>query len=350
MRLDVAVLGASGYGGGELLRLLTSHPAVASLRGTSTRLAGRPFHAAHPNLRGVADGTFEAAIDWRDLASSPHPVVFSAMPHGALAGRLDTLEAEWARLDLAGRLTLVDLSGDFRLRSAEAFALAYGTAHPCPGHLGSFVYGLPEWTRADLAGARRIASAGCFATALQLGLLPLKDLELGFVAASAITGSSGSGASATETTHHPTRAHDLRAYKILCHQHLPEVRATLERGRIAADLAFVPQSGPTVRGIFAVLQFALPAGLDASGLAARGAQACVGEPFLRLVEGSPRVAAVAGSNFADLAVVSTNRHGVVLVAIDNLVKGMAGQAVQCLNLALGLPEATGLMFAGAYPA
>ena len=129
MRLDVAVLGASGYGGGELLRLLTGHPAVASLRGTSTRLAGRPWHAAHPNLRGVADGAFEAAINWCDLASSLHPVVFSAMPHGALAGRLDTLEKEWARAGLADRLTLVDLSGDFRLRSAEALGQQPGKAH-----------------------------------------------------------------------------------------------------------------------------------------------------------------------------------------------------------------------------
>ncbi|HOC19695.1 MAG TPA: N-acetyl-gamma-glutamyl-phosphate reductase [Vicinamibacterales bacterium] len=350
MRLDVAILGASGFGGGELLRLLSAHPAVGSLRGTSRRFAGRPWHAAHPNLRGVADGVFEAAIDWREFASSPQPVVFSAMPHGALASRLDEMEAEWASLGLANRLTLVDLSGDFRLSSAEAFALAYGAAHPCPRRLGSFVYGLPEWTRAELPGARRIAAAGCFATALQLGLLPLEGLDLGLVTATAITGSSGSGATATETTHHPTRAHDIRAYKVLRHQHLPEVQATLTRGRITADLSFVPQSGPTVRGIFAVLQFGLPHGLNAEGLAARAARACAGQPFLRLVEGSPRVAAVVGSNFADLAVAATDRHGAVLVAIDNLMKGMAGQAVQCLNLALGLAETTGLKYAGAYPA
>ncbi len=349
MTLDVAVLGASGYGGGELLRLLANHPAVATVRGTSRRHAGKDWAVVHPNLRGLAGGVFETSVDWRALSSCPHPVVFSAMPHGELASSLDALEAEWAGAGLGDRLTLIDLSGDFRLDSAGAFAAAYGSPHPCPARLGAFVYGLPEWTRSDLAGARRIAAAGCFATALQLALLPLANLELGFVAATAVTGSSGSGALPGETTHHPTRAHDLRAYKVLRHQHVAEVRATMRRARIGGELAFVPESGPLVRGIFAAVQFALPPGLDARGLEDRARRACTGEPFLRLVTGSPRVAAVAGSNFADLAVAAADRHGVVLVAIDNLVKGMAGQAVQCLNIALGLPETAGLRFAGAYP-
>ncbi len=348
--LDIAILGASGYGGGELLRVLSGHPAVSRLRGVSRRHAGKPWHACHPNLRGILEGGFEEAIDWHDYADAERPVVFSAMPHGELAGRLGALEAEWAALGLSERLTLIDLSGDFRLTSPAVFAAAYGGSHRCPERLGTFVYGLPEWTRSELGGTRRIAAAGCFATALQLALLPLKGLDLGFVAASAMTGSSGSGATASETTHHPTRAHDMRAYKILCHQHLPEVHAAMARGGISASLAFVPHSAPLVRGIFANLQFALPDGLDAEGLRARAVTACCGEPFVRLVEGSPRVAAVVGGNFADLAVAADERHGVVMVAIDNLVKGMAGQAVQCLNLALGLPETTALMAASPYPA
>ena len=350
MKLDAAILGASGYGGGELLRLFAAHPTVSSIRGASRRRAGRPFHTCHPNLRGVVDGAFEAELDWHDFASAEYPVVFSAMPHGELAARLEALEARWAALGLAGRLTLVDLSGDFRLRSPEAFAAAYGSAHPCPNRLADFVYGLPEWTRRDLVGARRIAAAGCFATALQLALLPLRGLDLGFIAASAVTGSSGSGATASETTHHPTRANDFRAYKVLRHQHLPEVCATMARARIGGSMAFVPQSAPLVRGIFANLQFAMPPGLDEAALAERAADACAGEPFLRLVDGSPRVAAVVGSNFADMAVAAVNGHGVVMVALDNLAKGMAGQAIQCLNVALGLPETAGLRVAGAYPA
>ena len=351
MPLNVAILGASGYGGGELLRLLAGHPEAGSVRGASRRHAGRPFHASHPNLRGVVGGAFEAEIDWETFAAGPGtPVVFSAMPHGELAAQLETLERRWAALGLADRLVLVDLSGDFRLESGEVFAEAYGTPHPCPERLGSFVYGLPEWTRRDLVGARRIAAAGCFATALQLALLPLRGLDLGLVAASAVTGSSGSGAAPGDTTHHPTRAHDFRAYKVLRHQHLPEVLATMARAGIRGTVGFVPQSAPLVRGIFAALQFLLPPGLDGNDLSARAAAACDGEPFLRLVEGSPRVGAVTGSNFCDLAVAAAGRHAAVLVAIDNLVKGMAGQAIQCLNIALGLPEISGLRAAGAFPA
>ena len=347
--LDVAILGASGYGGGELLRILAGHPDVAGMRGTSRQYAGRPFADCHPNLRGLVEGRFDADFDWATFGAGRQPVVFSALPHGELAERLPALERAWSASPLADRLVLIDLSGDFRLADPGTYRAAYGSAHPSPEHLGRFVYGLPEWTRASLGHARRIAAAGCFATALQLALLPLKGLDLGFIAASGVTGSSGSGAAPGATTHHPTRAHDFRAYKPLQHQHLPEVEATLRRGGIGASLAFVPQSAPLVRGIFACLQFALPAGLDATTLARRTEETCAGEPFLRLVDGSPRVAAVAGSNFCDIASAASDRHGVVMVALDNLVKGMAGQAVQCMNLALGISETTGLRTAGVYP-
>ncbi|HSK08846.1 MAG TPA: N-acetyl-gamma-glutamyl-phosphate reductase [Vicinamibacterales bacterium] len=350
MKLDVVILGASGYGGGELLRLLSGHPSVARLRGTSRQHAGRPWHACHPNLRGVLDGGFEGSIDWGAYSAAEHPVVFSAMPHGQLAGRIDALEAEWSAAGIGERVTLVDLSGDFRLRTPGEFAAAYGGAHPCPERLGTFVYGLPEWTRPEIPGARRVAAAGCFATALQLALLPLRGLDVGFLAATAVTGSSGSGASPAEATHHPTRAHDVRAYKVLCHQHLSEVQATMARGRVGGRISFVPASAPLVRGIFASVQFALPSGLDAAALRERAEGATALEPFVRLVEGSPRVLAVAGSNFADLAVTARDGHAAILVAIDNLGKGMAGQAVQCLNAALGLPETTGLRCAAPYPA
>ena len=222
---QVAILGASGYGGGELLRWLSSHPAVSSLRGTSRARAGQPFWDAHPNLRGILDGRFEAELPWAEFTACEQPVVFSALPHGELAERLPALEAAWAQAGIQDRLLLVDLSGDFRLRDPQAFAEAYGKVHPCPEHLARFVYGLPEWNRAALPGARRIASPGCFATALQLALLPLRDLEIGWMAASAATGSSGSGASPSAGTHHPLRANDFRAYKVLNHQHLAEVRA-----------------------------------------------------------------------------------------------------------------------------
>jgi N-acetyl-gamma-glutamyl-phosphate/LysW-gamma-L-alpha-aminoadipyl-6-phosphate reductase len=348
MKIDAIIFGASGYGGGELLYWLSRHPDIGSLRGTSRSLAGRPFSDAHPNLRGVVDGHFESEVCWRELAQSEQPVVFSALPHGELAKTLRKLEAAWSESGITERLLLVDLSGDFRMPDPAAFEQANGTPHPCPELLSGFVYGLPEWNRDAISRARRIASPGCFATALQLALLPLRGLKVGFVAANAVTGSSGSGAAPSMATHHPTRANDFRAYKVLAHQHSAEVRMMMAECDIRGTLAFVPHSGPFVRGIFATIQFEMPAGLDLLQLQARVADAFVGHPFVRIVEESPRVAAVAGSNFADLAIAANETSSAIMVAIDNLGKGMAGQAVQSMNLALGLSETTALWTVGRF--
>lgn len=332
MKLDVAILGASGYGGGELLRWLSGHPATATLRGTS-RHAGRAFGDVHPNLRGVVEGRLEESIPWTDYAKSEAPVVFSALPHGELAALMPSLEAAWAAAGIADRVVLLDLSTDFR----------------GAGHRSRFAYGLPEWNREAIRGAKRIACAGCFATALQLALLPLRGLDVGWMAATGATGSSGSGASPSEGTHHPLRAQDFRAYKPLVHQHMAEVKLGMEAMGIQGELAFIPQSAPMVRGIFAALQFRLPAGLTGADLKARAEAAFAGEPFVRLVGDSPRVGAVAGSAFCDLSVAAHGESGAVMAAIDNLGKGMASQAVQCMNLALGIKETTGLLIPGTWP-
>ncbi len=349
MQLDAIILGASGYGGGELLRWLSGHPHVASIRGTSRSLDGQDFSAAHPNLRGIVEGDFVAEIAWRDLKESAQPVVFSALPHGELAGKWRMLEDEWTSAGLSERLLLIDLSGDFRVPDAAAFQKANGVAHPVPELLDRFVYGLPEWNRGALSGAKRIASPGCFATALQIGLLALRELEVGFIAATAVTGSSGSGMTAIAGTHHPTRANDFRAYKMLTHQHLAEVRMAMRQMRMGGHLSFVPQSGPFVRGIFATLQCALPPEVSASDLQERARKNFMGAPFIRMIEASPRISAVVGSNFADVNVTAAEGSAAITVAIDNLGKGMAGQAVQSMNLSLGLPETTGLLRAAPYP-
>ena len=331
-QVDVLILGASGYGGGELLRWLSNHPAVASLRGTARSHAGKPFHAQHPNLRGLVDGVFEGTPDWEALASSPAPVIFSALPHGELGKLWPELEAAaQTHPGLLERLIVIDLSADFRLDP-------------------SWVYGLVDWQPERMAGAKRIANPGCFATALQLALLPLAQWQPAFVAVTAATGSSGSGAAPSDTTHHPTRANDFRAYKVLGHQHEAEVLRTLATAGWQAPLSFVPQSAPMVRGIFATIQFPLPAGIEYGALRAHFENFYKGRFFVRVVDGTPRVAATVGSAFADLSVAAKGSHGVVLVALDNLGKGMATQAVQNLNLALGLPEWTGLRAAGGWPA
>lgn len=328
-RFDALILGASGYGGGELLRWLIQHPHLGGLKGTAHSHAGKPFHAVHPNLRGLLDGAFDAEPDWTWLAASERPVLFSALPHGELAARMPGYESAWMKLCLADRLTVIDLSADFRWKTP-------------------WVYGLSEWKPERIVGARRIANPGCFATALQLALLPLADLKPSFVAVTAITGSSGSGAHPSETTHHPSRANDFRAYKPLTHQHEAEVIATLAAEGWSPELAFTPHSAPLVRGIFATAQMRLDHPLLETDLRSRFESTLPG-PFVRLVEGSPRVAAVAGSAFADVGFARKGRTLSVMVALDNLGKGMATQGIQNLNLALGFAPMAGLRMACAYP-
>ncbi|HET6330099.1 MAG TPA: N-acetyl-gamma-glutamyl-phosphate reductase [Holophagaceae bacterium] len=329
MSFDALILGASGYGGGELLRWLIQHPQLHGLKGTAHSHAEKPFHAVHPNLRGLLEGAFDAEPDWGWLAGSEQPVLFSALPHGELAARLPEYERTWAKLGLSARLTVIDLSADFRWKEG-------------------WVYGLSEWKSERMSGARRIANPGCFATALQLALLPFSDLKPDFAAVTAITGSSGSGAHPSETTHHPARANDFRAYKPLSHQHEAEVMATLAAEGWTPELAFTPHSAPLVRGIFATAQLRLKTPLDEAALQARIGAALPG-PFVRLVEGSPRVAAVAGSPFADIGFAAKGPWLSVMVALDNLGKGMATQGIQNLNLALGCSPMAGLRSAGAWP-
>ncbi len=349
MKIHAVILGAAGYGGGELLRLLSGHPDIASIQAVSRSHAGQAVGKAHPNLQGFLELAFQAEADWTGFAGSDSIVMFSAQPHFELASQLRSLEAAWSAAGIADRVTLLDLSGDFRLADPGVFTASYGRAHPCPDRLGSFVYGLPEWKAAELKGAPRIANPGCFATAVQLALLPLRGLDLGFVAVSGVTGSSGSGALPSETAHHPTRAHDFRAYKALEHQHQGEMEGLLSGLGIRGDLAFVPHSAPLVRGIFATVQFQLPEGLDEAALQQRYQATYSEAPFIRLVEGSPRLAGVVGSNLCEIGLAVNGRRVAILAALDNLIKGMAGQAVQNLNLALGLPEKAGLWSPGLYP-
>ena len=352
-KISVYILGGSGYGGGELLRLLSQHPNVETIHAVSRKYAGQPFWKVHPNLRSVVNGAFAAEPDWAAFAQAENPVVFSAMPHFELAQQLSGLEAAWSQHHLADRLTLIDLSGDFRLGSAADFERAYGKPHPYPQALGSFVYGLPEWQKEKIKGARRIASPGCFATAIQLALLPLAGLtDLGFIAVSAVTGSSGSGVTPGETTHHPTRANDFRAYKVLSHQHEAEITRLLDAKKTSGySLAFVPHSAPLVRGIFATVQLHPPTalGLDAEKLRKKYEDFYREAPFVRLVEDTPRVAAIVGSNFCDIAVQEKHGNIVVMAALDNLVKGMTGQAVQNMNIVHGLDEDEALKSVGIYP-
>jgi len=248
---------------------------------------------------------------------------------------------------------IVDLSGDFRLRDASIWAEFYGEPHACPKEIAGFVYGLPEAHREKIREAKRVASPGCFATAVLIGCLPLARAGLlrGAVVADCKTGSSGSGAVPGDGTHHPRRSTAFLAYKPFRHQHVPEIRQCLgDVGARDFDLVFQPHSAPLVRGIFASIYATLPRDLSDAELRGVFEDAYGGEPFVRLVEeGSPDVTWVKNTNFADVGFARDGRRVVVFVAIDNLVKGAAGQAVQSMNLMLGLEEKAGLVFPGSHP-
>ncbi len=342
-KVRVAIVGGTGYGGMELLRYLLDHPDATVTAITSRTETGK-VGDVHPHLRGLTDLAFtaEKAVD---LAKG-NDLLFFAAPHGVAAKEVPAV------LAASPRVKVVDLSGDFRLRDAAAYPSVYGWPHPDPEWLARAAYGLPECGGRVALGApscRLVANPGCHASASILALWPLA--RAGWLAHRAaivsVTGSSGSGAQPKQGTHHPERFSNFKAYKPLEHQHVPEIEQALaEAGASEPRVSFVPCSGPFSRGIAAMAVVEIGAGLeDAAREAYRSAYGA--EPFVRLVPETAEVRAVAGTNFADVGVVAKDGVACVTVAIDNLGKGMAGTAVQNLNLLFGLPEATGLRRAGA---
>ncbi|MFI5345722.1 MAG: N-acetyl-gamma-glutamyl-phosphate reductase [Elusimicrobiota bacterium] len=341
-KIRVGIEGGAGFAGGELIRLLLGHPKVEIAAATSATFPGQPVFLAHPNLRGRTDLSFTRKLDYAKL-----DFLFLAGGHGDAMGNVPAIIAE-----TGPRLRIIDLSGDFRLRDAELYPRWYTRTHKAPALLKKFAYGLVELNRAEIAKSRWVANPGCFATATALALGPLaKGKIAGTVSVTAVTGSSGSGASPSVITHHPTRHANLRAYKPFVHQHVPEVQQILDRlsGGSALKLSLIPISGPFARGIYAVCQVDLPKGWTEKKVMDLYRDAYKGCTFVRLVTEPPSLNAVNGSNHCDVFVtVSEGRIGVI-AAIDNLVKGASGQAVQNLNVMMGWNESEGLAFAGHYP-
>jgi len=331
-----AIVGGTGYGGMELLRLLLEHPQVKVTAITSRTETGA-VGDVHPHLRGLTKLSFTTGRA-TDLARE-NDVLFFATPHGVSAKEAPAV------LDASDAVKVVDLSGDFRLADAALYERHYGKPHAHPERLRDAVYGAPECgRRAAVAASRLVANPGCHALASLLALWPLSQAGLidGRVSIASVTGSSGSGAAPIRGTHHPERFANFKAYKPLHHQHVPEIVAALSGD---ARLDFVPHSGPFARGIHATVFVPLARGAEGAAAAAFG-QAYGREPFVRLVPGAPELRAVVGSNFADVYLVAEDGVAVVMVAIDNLVKGMAGTAVQNMNLLCGLPETAGLLRPG----
>jgi [amino group carrier protein]-6-phospho-L-2-aminoadipate/5-phospho-L-glutamate reductase len=339
--MNVAVLGGAGYAAGELLRLLLQHPEVTGLLVTSRSQAGKPVAEIHPGLAPLTDLRFS------DLgageAAQNQDVVFLALEHG----QSGHVAQEIFRVDPP---LVVDLAADFRIRDPELYRRFYGV-HPAPEFLPRFRYGLADVLGADLRGARAIAVPGCFATAAQLALYPLARAGLEVTPTLfAVTGSSGAGAQLKSTTHHPSRAHNLFAYSPLAHRHDAEILQSWREwsGRPTTTARLLTHAGPFVRGIYLTLHTYTPPGAEGAPLgnaAELFREIYVGRCFVRVLDAPPELTHAVGTNYALLHACTSPDGGElqVSVAIDNLVKGAAGQAVQAMNLALGIDECAGLM-------
>ena len=341
-RLRVGIFGGSGYGGAELLRILLFHPHAEIVLVTANEHAGRAVGAVHRNLLGLTDLAFtRAPEDLTELAELDF--LFLALPHGQAMEIVPRLPES---------LKVIDLSGDFRLSDSAEFAEHYGREHTALDLQEKFVYGLTETNSEAIRSARFISNPGCFATATLLGLAPLVDAGVlsGRVVVDAKTGSSGSGAKAASNTHHPQRMNSFYAYKPFTHQHVPEIEQTLRGlGDWSSELVFMTHSLPVSRGIFASIYAETKSVMTAEDVRALFAQFYSDAFFVRLVEGSPDINWVKTTNFCDLGFAVRGRALVVFSALDNLVKGAAGQAVQNMNLMSGLEEQTGLILAGTNP-
>jgi len=341
-KIRVGIFGGSGYGGSELLRILLFHPNAELVFVTANEQAGKPIGEVHRNLYGLTQLNFVAAPEnLGDLSAVD--CVFLALPHGQA---MDVVPR------LPGNVKVIDLSGDFRLRDQSVFEKHYKQAHTAMQAQAGFVYGLTETNREAVKQARLVANPGCFATATLLGLAPLvaNGMISGRVVVDAKTGSSGSGAKAAANTHHPQRMNSFYAYKPFTHQHVPEIEQELDHvGDWTSELVFMTHSLPVARGIFASIYAEGKRELTEAELRGTLADYYRDSFFVRLVNGSPDINWVKTTNFCDLGFAVRGKQIVVFSALDNLVKGAAGQAVQNMNLMFGLEETTGLMLIGTNP-
>ena len=343
--IKAAIVGGSGYAGGELLRLLLFHPEVEVVQVTSETYAGQYAYFVHPNLRGHTDLRFSPLADLE-----PCDLLLLALPHGQAAKRIETFGT------LAERI--VDLSADFRLRSAEDYARWYGAPHPAPEWLERFVYGMPELYREALSGARYASGTGCNAIVTLLALWPL--YRRGLVRESVVevkVGSSEGGNSPSPASHHPERDGVVRTYAPVGHRHLAELVQELNLDPEHPGLHFSITSVGIVRGALVTGHCLLHEDLEERDVWKMYRDDYGNEPFVRLVRARrgihryPEPKLLAGANYCDVGFAAdpAGRRLVVVAAIDNLMKGAAGNAVQTMNVMYGWPETLGLEFPGLHP-
>ena len=344
MSIKASIVGASGYAGGEVLRILLDHPSVEVAQATSERHLGEYVYQQHPNLRKRTNLKFTS----RELLE-PCDVLFLALPHGESQKNIDHYAG------LAPKI--VDLAADFRLRDAALYEKFYGEPHAAPQWMNKFVYGLPELHREEMMTASYISGVGCNATAANLALLPLVkagllDLDKAVIVDIKV-GSSEAGASANPVSHHPERSSVVRTFSAFGHRHTAEVIQEMGLANVHLTMTSVDM----VRGALAAAHAFVKPGVSEKNLWKAYRAVAAAEPFIRLVKDKrgiyrvPEPKILAGTNYADIGFEFDAESGRVIsiVAIDNLMKGAAGSAVQSMNILFAFPETSGLDFCGLHP-
>ena len=348
-KVNAVVVGATGYGGAEILRSLLRHPNVSILRTTAIDHVGKKLSQVHFSLTGKNDLIIEELPI--EEAAKGADVVLLALPHLVSCRLIPTL------VDLGVRI--VDMSGDFRLNDKNVYQQYYGEEHPRPDLLTPFVYGLPELSREQIKATRFVASPGCFATGSELALLPFAKggLLSGKIKIVACTGSSGGGALPKPAAHHPIRSQNLRTYNPLTHRHIPEILQTLnEAGADNITIKFIPISAPLTRGILVSAFIEVAPEITEAQISELYENTYGNETFVRIVNNRfPEVVAVKGTNYAEVGFQLDNdtssgtKTVAAFCALDNLIKGGGGQAVQNMNIMLGLDEGIALESPGLWP-
>lgn len=335
--IDVAIIGASGYTGGELLRFLQNHSQVEVVAATSRQYDGTPVYKVHPHLR-------DSDLVFQDIKTSDinADLVFTATPHGASMKLVPEL--------LENGCKVIDLSGDYRFDSTETYEKWYGFPHENPLKA---VYGLPEIYRDEIKKADLVANPGCFPTGAILASLPLaREKLVETVIVDSKTGISGAGINPTEANRFTNCYDNVVPYNVTSHRHMPEIEQELEKAG-SVKVCFTPHLVPVIRGILTTVHTFLKEDLSPEDLEQIYANFYDGEPFVRVLDGGeiPRLSSVRGSNFAHVGCFQVDQHGraIIISAIDNLVKGASGQAVQNMNLMFGFPETESLEIYGLHP-
>jgi N-acetyl-gamma-glutamyl-phosphate reductase len=335
--IKAAIVGGSGYTGGELARLLCRHPKISLEAMTSRQHAGVKVSKIHAHLDGFVDLRFDEKV--KDGAD--YDVTFVAAPYGAAMDLVPGLLKRGTRV--------IDLSGDYRLSNHHTYRKWYGIEHKDVENLGMAAYGIPELFSESIKGAKLVANPGCYPTCSTLGLAPLfaSGMVEGSIIVDAKSGTSGAGQEPTKMTHHPTCGSNIIPYKVGSHRHTPEIAMALEKvSGYPVEVIFTPHLIPIVRGMLCTSYVKLKEAMDREALFALYSKYYAGRRFIRL-EAVPSIPSVVGSNFCEIGTeLAGERYVVVMSTLDNLVKGGSGQAVQNANIMFGLDEASGLDFPG----